>query len=371
MPPRTIPWLTAPSKPPASSSSPAPKRQKRTKTPPPAPANDDDLVDADLNPLNTPPPQNNPKPSRSPSSSPPPTPPSVAYMQPGYAADDAWMMVEDEFAATAALYTQAVHRAAYAEQKRRAEARGAKVLSGVGRATDGVTARDGMAVEREGREKRLREVFGEEDGEDEVADPVLGALMNDSGRMGRVLEGLGRVKSGTRAAKGFLRSPEKIRRTTGRIVDGEEYVEGNGLSEAESDDLDGPAPKSRKRSGSGAARADNSKGDTRRSTSFMDKLSAVSKDQPGEKSRATSDKLSTASTRHHEHRKRSSTASHTRKSTSETPFSTSTDDFEPFQPSVKDETPSYLTKRKQRREEEDKKRKAKDKTTVEVPTFLF
>ncbi|KAL9059594.1 MAG: hypothetical protein Q9162_001099 [Coniocarpon cinnabarinum] len=51
---------------------------------------------------------------RSPSTSPPPAPPDVEFMQDG---DEQWLMVEDEFLATAQTFTQHMHHAEYQRMK--------------------------------------------------------------------------------------------------------------------------------------------------------------------------------------------------------------------------------------------------------------
>lgn len=251
--PRTLPWLAQAKKQDAattSSSSPAPtSRRKREATP----SSDHDLVDPDLNPVGVSTPARRAKslrPARSPSTSPPPAlhaPPPVEYMHEGFTADDAWMMVEDEFLATAQLYTQHLHHAAYAEAKRRAKARGERTLRNLGRATDGVTEqsrRTMLELEADALGKREEAADGEEDdGMEWEVDPQLAGLMNRVDRVGRELKGLGKVRSHTRAAKGFLRSPEKARKTTmlndGDLPFGED-------EEDYSDDLDGPAPRQSK-----------------------------------------------------------------------------------------------------------------------------
>ena len=57
--------------------------------------------------------------------------------------------------------------------------------------------------------------------------------------------------------------------------------------------------------------------------------------------------------------------------TSSNPSKTSIDDFEPLQPSIKEETPAYLVKRRQRKEEEEKRKAKEKKASVEVPTFII
>jgi hypothetical protein len=373
--PRTLPWLTA-AKPkptdPLSTSSPALPKRKRDATP----SSDQDLVDSDLNPTGVSTPQRRAKqrllnPDRSPSTSPPPAPPVAEYMREGYGADDAWMMVEDEFAATAQLYTQHLHHAAYAEQKRRAQARGQKVLRTLGRPTDGRTERDDMAVEREERAMSIKKALGlDKEEEGDLTDPLLGALMNDPRRMGRALEGVGKMKSKSRAANGFLRSPEKARKTFVEDLgnDGGRDLEDD-FSEADSDDLDGPVARPRKQSTEASynisAKPAAPKPDPRRETSVFKKLAAAASDD-----RVRPDHRSARDPTDISHRKRHADIRRTNAEASKNPFTTSIDDFETFQPSVKEESSAYLTKRRQKKEEEEKRKAKEKKAAVEVPTFI-
>lgn len=225
--PRTLPWLTQAKKanPHHSSSSPAPKRKR-----PSTPTSDLDLVDSDLNITPSPPPKSKArgtKPNRSPSTSPPPAPPSVEYMREGFAQDDIWRMVEDEFYSTAQLYTQHIHHAEYVRLKKLAKSRGQSTLRALRRGTDGRTERSEaskMRVEGEEKGRKAREgvkalVRGGGDGEssededeDEwMMDPQLAGLMTASQRSGQDLTGVAKARANTRAAAGFERSPRKER----------------------------------------------------------------------------------------------------------------------------------------------------------------
>ena len=284
------------------------------------------------------------------------------------------MMVEDEFFATAQLYTQHLHHAAYAEQKRRAQARGEKVLRTLGRPTDGRTERDAMVAEREERAKSIHKALGldKEDDDGDLTDPLLGALMNDHRRMGRALEGVGKVKSKSRAANGFLRSPEKARRTFAvEELDAGERAVSNGLSEADSDDLDGPVARPRKpdtvSTCDTTSEPSASKADPRRETSVFKKLAAArSEERP--QNRAQPERHAANYFTKEDH---STSRSNVRGSTSSKTFTTSIDDLEPLQPTIKEETPAYLVKRRQRKEEEEKRKAKEKKASVEVPTFII
>ncbi|KAM0716963.1 hypothetical protein Q7P37_006815 [Cladosporium fusiforme] len=392
MPPRRIPWLTEP-KPKTpnsnshSTSSPASSKRKRDTSPP----SDQDLVDSDLNPIGetTPPRRSRPRlanQSRSPSTSPPPAPPNVEYMREGYGLDDSWMMVEDEFFATAQLYTQHLHHAAYTLHKRKAEARGQKLLQTMARPTDGSTQRNGMIVEREEREKAIKKALGpgqdqedEEDDDGEITDPLLGALMNDPRRMGRALEGVGKAKSESRAAKGFLRSPEKPKKTFGLNDKGNREGEaaGEDATDAESDDLDGPAPKAKRPSM--PFQKDGHKSNTtttnpRQKTDLFKKL-AASDEEETYRPAAKTNGADKERTRRVDDRKQSYNTDPKRANgmSSKSPFTSSTiDDFEPVsEPKARQGTPDYLKRRRQRKEEEEKRKAKEKKAAVEIPTFLF
>lgn len=290
------------------------------------------------------------------------------------------MMVEDEFLATAQLYTQHLHHAAYAEQKRRAQARGERVLRTMERHTDGRTRRDGMVVEREEREKGIKNAVGEdEDEQGELTDPLLGALMNDPRRMGRALEGVGKARSESRAAKGFLRSPEKAKRTfgLGERGGGEKVeVEEDEGEDEESDDLDGPVRNSKIQSTSSSSKGikpSTGKVDSNQKTDLFKKFAAADGEErylPEVKTNGASK----ANTHHLVDRKHRHTADTNGSSSrpSKSVFTSYDDDFgEIPKPPVRETTSDYLAKRRQRKEEEEKARKAKGKKAVEIPTFLF
>jgi len=211
-----------------------------------------------------------------------------------------------------------------------------------------------------------------EDDEGDLVDPLLGALMNDPRRMGRALEGVGKVKSKSRAANGFLRSPEKARRTFAvEDLDAGDRAVSNDFSEADSDDLDGPVARPRKQ---GTASTYNTtskpsapKADTRRETSVFKKLAAA-RSEERHHNRAQPDRHAVNNLNEEDH---NTSRSKLRGSTSSNPVTTSIDDFEPLQPTIKEETPAYLVKRRQRKEEEEKRKAKEKKASVEVPTFII
>ncbi|KAI6837032.1 hypothetical protein KC340_g4133 [Hortaea werneckii] len=220
--PRTLPWLAQGTQPGgnkqyARSSSLTPRR-KRTATP-------DDIVDEDLNSTSfvMPEKRQKRKQSRSPSSSPPPAPPpEVEYMREGYAGDDIWIMVEDELYSTAQMFTQHIHHAAYVELKKKAKARGKDTLKSIVRLTDGrteQTAEVRLRKEREERDRKVQRLYDnrqmkesdEEEEDDYMHDPLLSGLMAGSQRVDQQLASMPKVKSNTRAAAGFTKSPQKPR----------------------------------------------------------------------------------------------------------------------------------------------------------------
>ncbi|TKA76268.1 hypothetical protein B0A55_01846 [Friedmanniomyces simplex] len=218
--PRTLPWLAQAAKKPEAkkASSPAPKR-KRAATP------DEDLVDSDLNTTGVPTPQRRERKAkaRSPSTSPPPAPPDIEYMHEGYTADDIWTMVEDEFHSTAQAFTQHIHHAEYVRLKKLAKSRGADTLQTITRPTDGRTAQsNGTELRLEAEEKARQAKSGlkgsgvgdesEEDDDEYMHDPQLAGLMTGSQREAQDLTVLAKARSNTRAAAGFTKSPQKVRR---------------------------------------------------------------------------------------------------------------------------------------------------------------
>jgi hypothetical protein len=298
-------------------------------------------------------------------------------MREGYGADDAWMMVEDELYSTAQLYTQHLHHAAYAEQKRRAQARGNKVLKTMSRPTDGRTERDAMMVEREERDKSIKKVLGVEEEEGILTDPLLGALMNDPQRMGRALEGIGKVKSKSRAANGFLRSPEKLRKTFTEVPNGDSGAVSEEHSETDSDDLDGSAPKATQQSTTASKRpipkpAAAASSVPRRETDVFKKFAAVSNEEPsGPRSRPDRPNHTVEKVTKVERPEPRSDARHTSGTSKQNDTTFSIDEFEIAPKPKAREEPAYLVKRRQKKEEEEKRKAKEKKVSIEIPTFLF
>ena len=225
--PRTLPWLAEAAKKKESkkkrSSSPAPKR-KRASSP-------DELVDSDLNPIGSSPPQRREKSKRverTPSTSPPPAPPDVEYMREGYNADDIYMLVEDEFLSTAKMFTQHIHHAEYVRLKKLARSRGAGTLQAIDRPVDGRTEQSaGLRVRLETEEKarnmkdglvKVRNEGESSEEDDYMLDPQLAGLMTRAKGVGKDLSGITKAKSNTRAAAGFSQSPRNVERRRDALV---------------------------------------------------------------------------------------------------------------------------------------------------------
>ena len=159
-------------------------------------------------------------------------------MHEGLDADDIYVMVEDEFYATAKTFTQHLHHAEYQRLKNSAKMRNASALNNIMRPTDSITAmreetkkkkeaeskamKHKAALEKikaQGGSKRLR--TGDSDDESDLEavtpdDPWVGtnlqSLMVNPRKNGTSLTGLDRIKSSTRAAAGYSkpnhRSPQ-------------------------------------------------------------------------------------------------------------------------------------------------------------------
>lgn len=219
---RTLPWLKNNATPSNSSTStradqPAVKR-RRISTPPQAAPSD---IDIDL-PLNTtgvstPSRRRLLRAAKTPSTSPPPAPPDQdIFMREGYAEDDIYMMVEDEFLTTAQAFTQHLHHAEYQRLKgiAREKEKLAKIHGTGGRSK--LSAEGAAGAARVAREKTvgaaLRKINREgrrgDDDDDEEDDPWLGTelagLMTSSRQVQQLrAKNMGGGKSDTRAAKGF------------------------------------------------------------------------------------------------------------------------------------------------------------------------
>ncbi|WPH04560.1 Hypothetical protein R9X50_00745200 [Acrodontium crateriforme] len=222
--PRPLPWLMETNDKKATSSRPHPSPKKRRRS-----SSLEDLVDEDLNAISAAVPlhHRNLRPPRTPSTSPPPAPPDVEFMKDGTEHDDGWIMVEDEFYATAQLFTKHIHHAEYVRLKKLAKGRGSGTLQNISRPTDGRTTQSfEQKLRREVSDKdklvavTLKRVAAQEDegesDDDMLMDPQLTGLMAKSQRANDDLSALVKTKANTRAAAGFSQSPRKAGRETAR-----------------------------------------------------------------------------------------------------------------------------------------------------------
>lgn len=207
---------------------------------------------------------------RAASSSPPPSqPPQQSPLRSGLNGDDIYIMVEDEFLATAQTFTRHLHHAEYQRLKRLAKDRNNGDIPKVSRPTDGTTAmREELRKKKQAEEVGARTKKGVEDAlppqrrravsdSDSEVDVVvakdhepwqgthLQSFMTASPQNSkRSLVGLQGVSSRTRAAAGFMKaqkqSPSKSQEKT--IFPIEKVVEEQANEEAsDTDDLDAPA----------------------------------------------------------------------------------------------------------------------------------
>ncbi|GAB7338679.1 hypothetical protein MBLNU457_5404t1 [Dothideomycetes sp. NU457] len=195
-------------------------------------------------------------------------PPEQEPMREGYAADDLWIMVEDEFLATAKLFTQHLHHAEYQRLKKQAEENRA---GNIARPVDGRTALPAFVKRERGRKQQDNKITRVEDDADDkdpwLHDPLLGALMDSPTKPKQLLTTSGPGRSTTRAAAGFLstsqESPAGLRskqppastgtfnKTTNTTRQGqatereERAVDSDTMDEDDSDDLDKPVRKTK------------------------------------------------------------------------------------------------------------------------------
>ncbi|KAF1821721.1 uncharacterized protein K489DRAFT_402576 [Dissoconium aciculare CBS 342.82] len=216
--PRILPWAVeaTPRKVATATTTPTPTRRR---VPSPSDVVNSDLEDVDIakSPVRT-----ARQRERTPSTSPPPAPLSVEFMKDGYHADDIYRMVEDEFVATAKLYTQHIHYAEYVRLKKLAASRGKDALAGLHRGTDGKTPRSTtlkLRQEAEDNAEQRAQGQGDSDDDDEyLMDPQLAGLMTGGSRFREVLSHdltvkISANKSNTRAAAGYSQSPHKEHKT--------------------------------------------------------------------------------------------------------------------------------------------------------------
>jgi hypothetical protein len=143
-------------------------------------------------------------------------------MKDGFHADDIYRMVEDEFLATAKLYTQHIHFAEYVRLKKLAASRGKDALAGLHRGTDGKTPKSTtLQLRQEAKDNAAQRAQDQSDSDDDdeyLMDPQLAGLMTGGSRFREVLSQdltskIPANKSNTRAAAGYSQSPHKEHKT--------------------------------------------------------------------------------------------------------------------------------------------------------------
>ncbi|WEW57401.1 hypothetical protein PRK78_002868 [Emydomyces testavorans] len=216
--PRTLPWQvnteSLKSKPPISSSSQTLARASRSATD----SEKDNASTRAKRPR---------KHGRSPSTSPVREPPPEEFMREGLENDDLYIMVEDEFLATAHTFTRHLHYAEYVRRKNQAKLANQSFPSSISRPTDGKTklsnetrkkieaeeaaarhkaALDGLkkAAGRPLVDSEVEDVDDSEEDRDD--DPWIGTQLQPlmvAPRQPRSLVGLHGIKSSTKAALGY------------------------------------------------------------------------------------------------------------------------------------------------------------------------
>ncbi|KAF2428896.1 hypothetical protein EJ08DRAFT_650870 [Tothia fuscella] len=217
---RKLPWLAdGPKKPSVSklgnqSSSPKPAKRKRLIKP----AEEDNELSASDNDVSTSKRKMQEPNARHPSSSTPPSPPKPQPMIEGYSADDIWVMVEDEFYATAKKFTQHLHHLEYRRLKKQAASQNASTIHKISRPVDGKTQ---MSTETklkirstEQRHKINNAITNmggngrddkqeSEDDDPWMNDPRLAGLMTEKERPPTKLTEFVGVKSRSKASQGY------------------------------------------------------------------------------------------------------------------------------------------------------------------------
>ncbi|OAX84512.1 hypothetical protein ACJ72_01128 [Emergomyces africanus] len=169
---------------------------------------------------------------RTPSTSPPcEAPPPVEFMNEGLENDDQYIMVEDEFLATAQTFTRHLHHAEYVRKKNEAKIQNANAIRGLAHpgAKSTMSAQDRKKMESEENLAKQKAALGElkrvagrppvdsevedegiESDEDKDDDPWVGTSLQNlmtHQLKHQSLVGLHGIKSTTRAALGFAKAP--------------------------------------------------------------------------------------------------------------------------------------------------------------------
>lgn len=160
------------------------------------------------------------QPSSSPILAPDISPPSPESMKEGVDADDAWVMVEDEFLETANLFTQHLHRAEYQRLKELVRTQNESVMRNIMRpvaSNTKVVGETAKRMEADAKSSSQRKVLqaitkGEAD-TPWMQDPRLAGLMNRPPASSALLASRTGAKANTRAAAGFAKahpSPPRV-----------------------------------------------------------------------------------------------------------------------------------------------------------------
>lgn len=160
------------------------------------------------------------QPSSSPILAPDISPPSPEFMKEGVDADDAWVMVEDEFLETANLFTQHLHRAEYQRLKELVGTQNESVMKNIMRPVASNTKVVGETAKRmeadaksSSRRKVLQAITKGEADTPWMQDPRLSGLMNCPPASSALLASRTGAKANTRAAAGFAKahpSPPRV-----------------------------------------------------------------------------------------------------------------------------------------------------------------
>lgn len=266
---RTLPWMKGSNGGSSTTKAGASKAQSISHTPKRRRLSTPSLSGDDLNTTGVSTPQRKARFRQSTTPSTPPFPalPVQEPMREGYAADDSWIMVEDEFLATAKLFTQHLHHAEYQRLKKQAEEHRA---GNIARPVDGRTALPVSTMREKERKQQNNNITRIEqddaDGRDPwLHDPLLGALMDSPTKPKQLLTTLAPGRLTTRAAAGFLPTAQESqnshrseqprsnsdtsKRTTDTTRRGHEIgrasraAHSDTMDEDDSDDLDKPVRK--------------------------------------------------------------------------------------------------------------------------------
>ncbi|KAI9827234.1 MAG: hypothetical protein M1832_005372 [Thelocarpon impressellum] len=167
--------------------------------------------------------------ARTPSTSPPPAPPEEEFIRDGMDADDKYIMVEDEFLATAKTFTQHLHHAEYIRLKNLARTRNSSAAKSIARPVDSLTdMRQDLKMQKLANAASTKQkaalqnlmdpmavgALGQwelDEDDDREDDPWVGTslqnLMTTPKRAQQSLAGIAGTRSGTRAAADFHKVP--------------------------------------------------------------------------------------------------------------------------------------------------------------------